>query len=183
MIKNRNNGPLFIAPRDEYGNKKIWNEDKQEYVVNEALYAIPLKFAPRDANGQKMEWNTDRLVYESKTTGQVFSTILMDFVDQKNNRDAVDFMEDAALDNDIIDEDEFDEMMDSYQDYYEDEAIDVAEEFLDNDYVSIYDNDYVSEEEIEFYKEEERLREEQEEEDEQMAYAAMIFLLEPDEFG
>ena len=107
MIKNRNNGPLFIAPRDEYGNKKIWNEDKQEYVVNEALYAIPLKFAPRDANGQKMEWNTDRLVYESKTTGQVFSTILMDFVDQKNNRDAVDFMEDAALDNNIIDEDEF----------------------------------------------------------------------------
>ena len=149
MIKNRNNGPLFIAPRDEYGNKKIWNEDKQEYVVNEALYAIPLKFAPRDANGQKMEWNTDRLVYESKTTGQVFSTILMDFVDQKNNRDAVDFMEDAALDNDIIDEDE---------------AIDVAEEFLDDDYVSIYDDDYVSEEEIEFYDEEERTDEPVEEE-------------------
>ena len=182
MIKNRNNGPLFIAPRDEYGNKKIWNEDKQEYVVNEALYAIPLKFAPRDANGQKMEWNTDRLVYESKTTGQVFSTILMDFVDQKNNRDAVDFMEDAALDNNIIDEDEFDKMMDSYQDYYEDEAIDVAEEFLDDDYVSIYDDDYVSEEEIEFYDEEERIRQQQEEE-QQMAYAAMVFVVEPFEFG
>lgn len=182
MIKNRNNGPLFIAPRDEYGNKKIWNEDKQEYVVNEALYAIPLKFAPRDANGQKMEWNTDRLVYESKTTGQVFSTILMDFVDQKNNRDAVDFMEDAALDNNIIDEDEFDKMIDSYQDYYEDEAIDVAEEFLDDDYVSIYDDDYVSEEEIEFYDEEERIRQQQEEE-QQMAYAAMVFAVDPNEFG
>jgi TPP-dependent pyruvate/acetoin dehydrogenase alpha subunit len=106
----------------------------------------------------------------------------MDFVDQKNNRDAVDFMEDAALDNNIIDEDEFDKMMDSYQDYYEDEAIDVAEEFLDDDYVSIYDDDYVSEEEIEFYDEEERIRQQQEEE-QQMAYAAMVFAVDPNEFG
>ena len=183
MIKNRNNGPLFIAPRDEYGNKKIWNEDKQEYVVNEALYAIPLKFAPRDANGQKMEWNTDRLVYESKTTGQVFSTILMDFVDQKNNRDAVDFMEDAALDNDIIDEDEFDEMMDSYQDYYEDEAIDAAEELLESGGM-LFDCGISPDDEMvqDYYEEEERMRQMQEEE-QQMAYAAMVFAVDPNEFG
>lgn len=97
-MRNRNNGPLFIAPRDDNGNKKIWDEKIGEYVVNMALYANPLTIAPRDKDGNKMIWNKDRFVYESKKTGQVFSTISMKFISQKLVKEAEEYMEDEALD-------------------------------------------------------------------------------------
>lgn len=109
-MKNRKNGPLFIAPRDENGNKKIWDEKIGEYVVNMALYASPLTIAPIDRNGNKMIWNKEKLVYESKKTGQVFSTISMKFVSQKPVKEPEQYMEDEALhefedDEYLVDED------------------------------------------------------------------------------
>lgn len=127
MMKNRNNGPLFIAPRDEFGNKMIWDEDKNEYIVNEALYAKPLLIAPRDSKGNKMIWNEKRHVYESNETGQVFSTISMGFVAQRRT-EPEDFMEDEALCDENVVYDDYDMLEDDMLSQYEEEAIRREEE-------------------------------------------------------
>lgn len=92
----KNNGPLFVAPRDNHGNKMIWDEKQNKYVVNENLYAKPLLIAPVDYEGHKMVWNNELKIYESKRTGQKYSTLSMSFVDN-DDREMEALMEEAAL--------------------------------------------------------------------------------------
>ncbi len=142
-MKTKLNGPLFIAPRDENGNRMIWDEKKREYVKDEVIYAKPLFFAPIDKAGNKMIWDDTRRVYISNVTGQVYSTVLNKFVEEEKEMSTEEILESRSLrdenidDNDVVFNDNID--MDDFVgiEDLENEGFPIVE--IDNDYD---DDDY-----------------------------------------